>query len=571
MVSKRKIFRTFAFVLPAILAVIAYAAGCASPSAEAGDANSPQPPVDAKEGGLAVTIFNENLAMVKDTRTLTGLKGPVSVVEITGIPSAIFADSVHFKDLDNRGVTVIEQNYEFDLAGAAKILDKYKYSGDGAGQTITLLLDNGSQVSGLLIYYSGGETNPIMLQEETEITTDIPRGTSFENLSNKNLSGYGQSRTNWAHNRRHFDAVRQELHQLHQEVDRIFFGMNAEEGPFAIGLKTADGTVMHVESDNIKTIRLGDIPENMRAKPTLVWKLDTRSLGEKTETPAEISYLTEGMSWRADYRATFSGENTLDLAGWVTVNNFSGVAFPEAKLKLIAGEVHRVIENPQMPMEEMDMALEANAAPAPAPPPGFTEKAFAEYHLYTLGRPATLASNETKQIELLNRTGIKWEKRYEYDQNVNSARVMAVCVFQNWDNNNLGMPLPAGVVRFYAPDTTGETEYASEDSIDHTPKDEEVRLRMGMVFDIVVEKKALEQTWPSDRAPGIWKMQVKIRNHYDKAVTVEVFEHLPGGYNFEVLEKTHLFEKKDAYTLKFPVKIEGNSEAVLEYKIRFWQ
>ncbi|MHC4663856.1 MAG: zf-HC2 domain-containing protein [Planctomycetota bacterium] len=457
--------------------------------------------VEVIKRGFAVTVFNENLAMVKDRRDLANMRTGVTTIQIDDIPARIRPDSVHFKDMDDpEGTTVLEQNFEFDLAHAGKILEKYKVADPDnpeSDRKITIVRKDDTEIAGALMYFSG----------------------------------YGQGR--W--------------------------------GEHNIGLRLEDGSIEQVRGQEIKAVRLGALPENLRTKPTLVWELQAKKPGLHQ---TEVAYLTEGMSWRCDYRVTLDGTDTLSLDGWVTINNFCGVTFPDAKIKLIAGDVNIIRDKDntiQAAVQTLKLAekTESNAAP------GFVEKAFAEYHLYTLQRPATLKSNETKQIRLMEVEGIKWHKKYKYEPNRNQHNVMVYAEFKNEEENRLGMPLPKGRVRLLALDKSGEPEIVGEDSIDHTPKDEEVKVRMGYAFDIVAEREILRRTYPSRNRIGEFHVRVKFRNHKDTDVLIDAYENLWSGYNFEVIEKTHEFEKEAANLLHFPIKVKSNTETILEYRIRY--
>jgi hypothetical protein len=473
--------------LSLMLAIVLAAAVCGTFISSAVEA---EPLASVERKGVSVTVFNTDLAMVKDIRTLTDLPKGTSTLDITGIPSAIKPDSIRFKDLlDPDGTAVIEQNYEFDLAGAARILEKYKASGpDDKAEKISVMLKDGSVVSGALLYFT--------------------RGT--------------------------------------------------------MGLRIGDGSVRDVTLDEARAVRAGELPKGLRTKPTLVWKLKAEKKGTRD---VELSYLTGGMGWRSDYRVTLDGSEKLSLSAWVTITNYSGVTYPDATIKLMAGDVHMAeptIEACQEVFNGANKNLKATGAP------GFKEKSFAEYHLYTLQRKSTLAANQTKQIKMFpDIKGIKWTKKYEYNSGRHRTRVLALAVFKNEKKNNLGMPLPKGRVRIFALDTGGEPELAGEDAIDHTPKDEEVKLRLGYAFDVVVERKVLAQSRPRRGRPGIQQIELKLRNHKDTDVTVDMFERLRRGYTAKVTKTTHKHKKKDAYTLHFPVEVKANTEAVLRYKVKY--
>ncbi|TET32763.1 MAG: DUF4139 domain-containing protein [Planctomycetota bacterium] len=485
--------------------------------------------------GYAVTVFNQNLAMVKDRRDFVNMKKGVTTVELKGIPARILPDSISFKDLDDpEGTTVLEQNYEFDLAGATAILDKYKASDPDkpeSAKKITVVRKDGTEITGVLFYYAGFDTLS---------RWQNPPGGGFEyGYSAEQRSFRGQQSRRWRP----------------RPVE-----------PKVIGLRMEDGSIKQIRGQEIKAVRLGEMPENLRTKPTLVWQLQASKGGLHQ---SEVSYLTEGMSWRCDYRLTFDNSNKLSMGGWVTVNNYSGVTFPNAKVKLMAGDVHMVPRS-QLVERLADKDFGESNRAAMDPGAGFKEKSFAEYHLYTLQRKATLNDNEVKQIELMDKDGIKWGKKYEYNYRRRSDRVIVFATFRNFENNNLGMPLPKGRIRLFGLDHTGEPEFAGEDNIDHTPKDEEVKVRMGYAFDIVVERKLLKNVGPRSRRDGEQEIEIKLRNHKDKEVTVEVFEPLAWtGFTAEVLESSHEFEKEAANMLRFTIKIKADSEVKLLYRVQY--
>jgi len=489
--------------------------------------------------GYSVTVFNQNLAMIKDRRDFVNMRSGVTTVELTGIPARILPDSISFKDLDDpEGTSVLEQNYEFDLAGATAILDKYKPSDPEnleSAKKITIVRKDGSEITGVLFYHAGFDT-----------------WSRWQNLPGLKQQGGGD-----------YGVMEQQLWGGQQSGR--WYPRTVE--PKVVGLRMEDGSIEQIRGQEIKAVRLGEMPENLRTRPTLVWQLQASKSGLHQ---SEVSYLTEGMSWRCDYRLTFDNSNKLSMGGWVTVNNYSGVTFPDAKVKLIAGDVHMVPRGVPVDMLVERAPFEGNAAPAMARKPAFKEKSFAEYHLYTLQRKTTLSDNEVKQIELINKDGIKWEKKYEYCSQVRSGRVQVFATFKNFENNNLGMPLPKGRIRFYGIDHTGEPEFAGEDNIDHTPKDEEVKVRMGYSFDIVIERKIMKESRPRSNRPGEQEIEIKIRNHNDTDVTVDVFEPWHwGGHNGKVTESTHEFTKEASRMLLFKIKIKADSETILRYNVQY--
>ena len=310
---------------------------------------------------------------------------------------------------------------------------------------------------------------------------------------------------------------------------------------------------------------------DLRALPTLVWTLSSARSGSE---PVEVSYLTGGLDWRADYVAVLGADDgTLDLGGWVTLENRSGASFPEAKLKLVAGDLNRA----PMAEDERELAMEAlRAADAAKPAAQFVERRFFEYHLYDLPRPTTLKNNQTKQIRLLDRNGVRTEKTFTlqgapwyYTQTYGGEQKLKVGVYQEFQNassNGLGMPLPAGVLRLYKADADGTLQLAGEDRIDHTPRDERVRVKVGEAFDLVADRRQTEFQVLSSGHLYEEAFEVTLRNHKDEDVVVKVIEPLPGEWR--MLANSHPFEKLEAFTVRFDVPVKANGEAKLSYRIQ---
>ena len=312
------------------------------------------------------------------------------------------------------------------------------------------------------------------------------------------------------------------------------------------------------------------IPENLIPKPTLVWRLENRN---DRPQKLEATYLTQGINWKSDYVMVLDKEDhRADLTGWVTLDNKSGTGYRDAKLKLVAGDVNRVID--QVGYMAAGRALEDVAAKAAAPP--FSEQAFFEYHLYTLQRPTTIKDNETKQVTLLASNQIPVTKRFLYygAQNyyrtpygvpVSNQKVGVYVELANKAENHLGMPLPKGTVRVYKSDGDGSLQFVGEDRIDHTPKDETIKIKMGEAFDIVAERKQTEWRKLGDDLYEV-AFEVSLRNHKDSPVTVSVIEPIPGDW--EILKTTHEYRKVEAHTVQFDIPVKKNGEAKLQYRVR---
>lgn len=334
-------------------------------------------------------------------------------------------------------------------------------------------------------------------------------------------------------------------------------------------LSTNNGTVWKVGNQIVVNppysyLEFPELPENLYANPTLVWLLNSK----KGTAKIEASYLTHDISWVADYVFTLSEDDTQgDMLGWVTLNNNSGTTYRDAKLKLIAGDVH-VVE--QRRREQPRMMKMAEAAPS-----SFEEKEFFEYHMYTLQRPATVHDRQQKQIELLHADDAGVEKQFilrgqnswyfqRYGE-IKNLKVEVAVRIENSEANGLGIPLPKGTVRVYKKDTDGSAQFIGEDTIDHTPKDEKFFLTLGNAFDVVAERRQTEYRVISSCVHES-AFEVKIRNHKKDPVKVRVLE--PLGGDWEMLSHSHEYEKLDAFNVEFAVPVEPDEEAVLTYKVR---
>ena len=388
-----------------------------------------------------------------------------------------------------------------------------------------------------------------------------------------------------------YDLVSQEKllsRYLGQEIElERFTGRDGDRRELVKGvlLSAAGGRIMKV-GDKILVNPPGnpvlpELPEGLLTKPTLVWQLKSTKAGSHQ---GEISYLTGGLSWNADYVLVVDKDDAKgDLNAWVTVSNTSGATYKDAKLKLVAGDVHRAPVAPHRGrvnyMAKMSMAAEMDG--------GMSEKSFFEYHLYTLGRPTTLADNSSKQVEMASAAGIPVKKLFIYDgvQGVqwtdfygeaysdpgyglaSGKKVSVFFELQNKKADGLGIPLPKGRVRVYKKDDDGSLQLAGEDAIDHTPKDEKVRVKMGEAFDVVGERK--RTNFQSGKRWLEETFEIRARNHKEADVTVTVVEHLYRWSGWKVSDASHKWEKKDAQTIEFPVTVKKDAEAVITYTVRY--
>ncbi|MFA7158231.1 MAG: DUF4139 domain-containing protein [Kiritimatiellia bacterium] len=311
------------------------------------------------------------------------------------------------------------------------------------------------------------------------------------------------------------------------------------------------------------------LPDNLIAKPTLVWML--KNTLEKPQK-VEASYLTDGINWKADYVLVLNKDDTRsDLTGWVTIDNQSGAAYNDATIQLVAGDVNRV--QPPMPSggarRELAMAKSMMAD-------GFEEKAFFEYHIYTLGRKSTIKEKQTKQISLLEAADVPVRKkmifygaehyyRNQYGKPVSNQKVGVYLDIENKKENNLGMPLPKGILRVYKADHEGRLQFVGEDQVNHTPKDEKVEVKMGEAFDVVGERT--QKDWKKI-AENVYEIawEISLRNHKEQEAEVQVIEPIPGDWT--LLESSHKSEKIEAHTLKYIVRIPKDKEEKISYRVR---
>jgi len=426
---------------------------------------------------LAVTVYNSELGVVKDTRVMD-IPAGFSEIKLMDVASAIDPTSVH---ISLNGI-IHEQNYRYDLVSMYKILQKY------LDRQVSLIDDKGAEISGILLSGTAGQ---IVIKKQDGSLTMLP-----------NLEGY--------------------------------------------------------------KINVADLPDGLITVPTLVWMVESRKMGKQD---VEVSYQTGGMSWQAEYVAVLNENDTkTDFNSWVSVTNNSGASYPDAKLKLVAGDVNRVRDE----FNYADGLVMREAMSVEKQMSGFEEKSFFEYHIYNLQRPTTLANNETKQISLFEAKDVKVKKEYYYvsqfygGSEMGSGKVAVVIKFENKKENNLGMPMPKGKVRLYKSD--GESlEFIGEDMIEHTPKNEELKLKVGDAFDIVVEERMIEEKKISKNVYE-YDYEVKIRNRKDEAIEVNIEKNLYGDW--EILKSNHVHEKKTADKAAFKVPVGKDDETVLSFKVR---
>jgi hypothetical protein len=371
---------------------------------------------------------------------------------------------------------VLEQNFQYDLVSADKVLDRY------VDKSITVIGKDGKSTTGTLLSFDGGS---IVLNRDPGIAI----------------------------------------------INRM----------------------------EVKEIQFPDLPGGLITKPTLVWAIDND--GPATRE-AQLSYLTGGLSWHAEYVAVVDeNDKNLSWSGWVSLENTSGTTYPEARLKLVAGDVHRATP-PPMPMARESFGKIAMATDQAAQ---FEEEGFFEYHLYSLQRPTTLADKETKQLSLFPTANVQAQKYYTFERTRDPRKVRVTIEFKNEARAGLGMPLPKGIVRVYKEDKSGAQEFVGEDRIDHTAKDETVRMAIGNAFDVTGEYRQVDMRRISDKEVET-SHEIKIRNHKEEAITVKVVEHAYGDWRVTTSSPAHV--KKDATTLEWTVTIPADGEKVVTYTVR---
>lgn len=351
----------------------------------------------------------------------------------------------------------------------------------------------------------------------------------------------------------------------------------AETRDKATVLAAGQGVVLrfadHIETGVPGRLAFADVPPNLRDRPTLSVLLD--AAGDASGKRAlELSYLSGGLSWSADYVANLSADGSrLDLSGWVTLTNKSGTAYRDATLQLVAGSINRVRRDEMVRAMAVPMAAKARGDAAPR------EEALGDNHLYTFERPTSIADNQTKQLALLSAASVPVKREYllagsEYSyvnpQVVPPGQVgqkLKPAVFIQFDNRGggLGKPLPAGVVRVYSKDSRGAAQFVGEDRIDHTAKNETVRLRLGEAFDITAERTQTSfKRLGNDASESSYR--IELRNAKDQAVTVHVQETLPGDW--DVTSETSRHVKDSARQLSWFIAVPAGGSATLDYTAR---
>jgi len=424
----------------------------------------------AAYGQIALTVYSDGFALVKESRTISVGKG-ITQYDYTPVPSGIMPQTVH---LSADGIAVLEQNYEYDLVSTERLLEK------GVDSEIRVYTEKEGPYQGTLLSSDG---TTILLDINGQLTSLLVEKTTAVNFI--------------------------------ERPDRLF------------------------------------------TRPTLAWLLYSDKAGKKD---TELSYMTNGVGWQAAYIATVNKDDTrLALDGWVTINNFSGMTYKDAMLKLVAGEVHRaeVLGRGAGAPKGVTMDMAEAAA-------GFEEEAFFEYHLYTLPRPATVADRQEKQLSLFEPAETDAEKVFVFEP-FRGDKVRVEMEFVNSEEKGLGMPLPEGVIRVYKEDKSGALQFVGEDRIEHTPKDEEIRIYLGNAFDVVAERNRIDYRRISNRVYEE-DYEIKLRNHKDEDIIVKVVEHFWGDWfiKAENIEGN----KEDARTNEWEVPVPADEEVTLTFTVR---
>jgi len=457
----------------------------------------------------SLTIYNQDFAVVRDTVPLD-LKAGVNALTYPGATAQVEPDSVILRDPAGlHSLQILEQNYRNDPVSQELLLSLYE------GKTLTFAheysLNNTTTtqlISGRVIrsgYVPGGGTEQPIIEVNGQLQFSLPGEPRFPSLG--------------------------------------------------------DDTILH---------------------PAFNWLLQSDVPGK---FDAEIGYVTGGFSWSASYNlvAPETGDS-VDLIGWITLKNESGKTFTEARIKVLAGEVNKIA-----PMFRGRAGGFGGAMPMAAmvAEPAVTEKAFDEYHLYSIARPTTLRDRETKQVEFVSATGVHAPVIYQYDGaddgfrfygNLNwdqgfgtqsNKKVAILREFVNAETNHLGIPLPAGKLRFYRRDDDGQLEFTGENTIDHTPRNETIHLTTGNAFDLVGERKQSDFHVDTTAKWMDESFEITLRNRKKTPVTIRVVEHLYRWSNWTLTAKSDDFQKTDAQTIQFEIPVAPDQERKVTYTVHY--
>ena len=479
----------------------------------------------------ALTIYNQNFAVVRDTVPLD-LKSGVNDVRYTEATAHVEPDSVILRDPTGKAsLQILEQNYRNDPVSQELLLSLFE------GKTIDFQKTD-----------RFGQPSNDIIQGKIIRSGYVPHYSAMSRYGYE----YQQAQMNYA----------SEAGQPIIEVDgKMRFGLLGQP-------------------------LFPDLGDDTILKPTLNWLIQSENPGK---LDAEISYITGGFTWEADYNLVSPEKgDDVDLIGWVTMDNQSGKTFENAKIKLMAGDVNK-IQPQNLYYAERTMSGFGGAG-AMAPP--VSEKSFDEFHLYTLERPTTLRDRETKQVEFVRADGIKTRTFFVYDgakidanryggwgyENIRENReygtesnkkVWVMREFVNSESNHLGMALPKGKLRFYRRDADGQLEFVGEDEIDHTPRDETIRVNTGNAFDLVGERKQTNYNFDNSRRILDESFEIKLRNHKKEVAEIRVVEHLYRWPTWEITDHSNAFVKTDANTIEFRVQLQPDEEKTITYTTHY--
>jgi len=345
--------------------------------------------------------------------------------------------------------------------------------------------------------------------------------------------------------------------ELIDKDGNVYKGVLLSSGDGNVILRDDSGRIKIIQMNNIIEVNFPSLPDGLITRPTLFWLYQSDAEGKLN---GQISYQTPGMKWSAEYVGLLNADdNELDLSGWAAINNTSGKTYRDASLKLIAGDIHRAPKKRQMPKTSDAMFLEATAGA------GFEEKAFFEYHMYTLPRKATIANKETKQISLFEPARTTVEKQYLY-RPTRGTKIEVNLKFKNSQASGLGLPLPAGRVRLFKADDDGSLVLLGEDGIDHTPRDEDITLTVGEAFDVVGEEKLVSKDKISKKVEER-EYEIELRNHKKEAVTIDLERKFYGFW--EIIKADFEYVKKDATTITAKVEVPAGGSKSLKFRVRF--
>jgi hypothetical protein len=451
----------------------------------------PGPPSATKQStakdrqSVSITVYNQNFGLVREVRDVGVGEGKISL-ELRDVAAHIQPTTVHIKSLDDpAALSVLEQNYRYDLLSPQKLMEKY------VDKKVKVIRWNEKE----------GRDE----EKEAEVLA-VQQGTVLR-MGNE-----------------------------------VTFGVPGR-------------------------MAFPEVPANLISKPTLVWLLESTRPKQKIE----VTYLTQNIGWHADYvLAIDEADAKGELVGWVTLDNQSGASYENAQLKLVAGDVQKLAREEAPPEEPRAYDRDKDSGGR------FKEESFFEYHLYSLQRPTNLLEKEQKQVSLLEAENVALTKklifwgaayyyRGSYGQVVSNQKVGVYLDFENTEKNHMGMPLPKGIVRVYKADKSGARQFIGEDKIDHTPRDEKVRIKMGEAFDVVGDRKQMEwKSISSCVSESAW--EIHLRNHKDAAQAVELYE--PAEGDWEIVQSSLKYEKRDAHTFTFNPLVPARGEVKVTYRVR---